>query len=93
MSDPAVTMVAYLWDLRAQLEAELRTVTALQRIVEGHNHGRDTNEATWRTQVHQQLRDLAAANAHVREVLAEAMAALDAAPGAGNTAAPPVEPA
>lgn len=92
MSDPAVTMGAYLWDLRAQLEAELRTLTALQRIVEGRNRGRTINEATWRAEVQAQLRELATANAHVREVLAEAMAAVGAAPG-GDTAAPPIEPA
>lgn len=93
MSDPVVSMSAYVWDLRAQLEAELRTLSALQRLIEPRGIGAAGGTAAWREQVQHHLHELAVMNTNIRDVIAEASNSVAGAPGASSVPARPVEPA
>jgi hypothetical protein len=72
MSTGAVSLTTYMWDLRAQMEAGLRVLTELQRLLEDEGDEGVMRTPPLRDRLLEGLRELEASNGHVREVIAEA---------------------
>lgn len=75
MSSGAVSLTTYMWDLRAQMEAGLRVLTELQRLLEDEGDEGVLRTQPMRDRLLEGLRELEASNRHIREVIAEASTA------------------
>ena len=75
MSTGAVSLTTYMWDLRAQMEAGLRVLTELQRLLEDEGDEGVMRTPPIRERLLEGLRELEASNGHIREVIAEASTA------------------
>jgi hypothetical protein len=75
---PETMLPLYLWDLRAQVEAQLRALTEVQRLLDVLAATPQRNQAAHTAKILKDLQDILSANAAVREVTATAIEAAQA---------------
>lgn len=72
---------AYLWDLRAQCESQLRALTLAQRLVDAYRDAEtDAERAHARADLQQDLAQIVKANAAIRESAEEVVRQADLLP-------------
>ena len=83
MSDPNSLLVTYLWDMRAAVEAQLRTLTTVQRSRDGYvGLARAEDRRTEKAKILKDLHEIAtqnrAINASIGDAILQAEAELTA---------------
>lgn len=77
MPDLPQTLLAYLWDLRAQLEAQLRCLTKVQRWVAEFSTQPKLGRSVRRAEIIQNLSEIESTADVVRTVTAEAIVTIE----------------
>jgi hypothetical protein len=72
---PETMLPLYLWDLRAQVEAQLRALTEVQRLLDALATAPQRNQAAHTAKILKDLQEILNANAAIREVTATAIEA------------------
>jgi hypothetical protein len=77
MPDLPPTLPAYLWDLRAQLEAQLRCLTKIQRWVDEFSELSPRQQPGRSKEIIENLREILTTGDLVRRVTGEAIASVE----------------
>lgn len=81
MPDTSGLFPLYLWDLRTQVESQLRCLTKIHQMYEKLPPRGDAARATQLREIEEDLKDVAAANAVIRTLSTEALGVLNKIPG------------
>jgi hypothetical protein len=72
---PETMLPLYLWDLRAQVEAQLRALTEVQRLLDVLAAAPTRNRSAHTSKILKDLQEILHANGAIREVTATALEA------------------